>query len=177
MSNFDEKTVRDSIAGKKTGLFLDRSTVVKNVVESCSTGKHVIVVQGKQGTGKTGLAKEIFMALSNQKATRGYLMFIDEIIGDEQLFKVTNMFYTADEGVLIFTDYNDDIIGLQRRIENAVSVAGFNRREVEDRSYMMLDVIIHMQYHKIDSYVKKHEDYYHSTNSMLDAAIHNMQGN
>lgn len=176
MSNFDERIVRDSIAGRKSGLILDRSTVIKNVAESCSTGKHVIVVQGKQGVGKTMLAKEIFTALSNQKATRGYLMFIDEIIGDEQLFKVVNMFYTADEGVLVFTDHNDDIAGLRRRIENAISVAGFSRREVEDRSYMMLDVIIHMQHWKIDSYVKKHEDYYRSANSVLDAAINNMQG-
>lgn len=103
-------------------------------------------------------------------------MFVDEIIGEEQLFKVVNMFYTADEGVLVFTDYNDDIAGLRRRIENAISIAGFNRREVEDRSYMMLDVIIHMQYRKIDSYVKKHKDYYRSSNSVLDDAINNMQG-
>lgn len=54
-------------------------------------------------------------------------MFVDEIIGEEQLFKVVNMFYTADEGVLVFTDYNDDIAGLRRRIENAISIAGFNR--------------------------------------------------
>lgn len=67
MSNFDEKTVRDSIVGKKSGLILDRSTVIKNAVESCSIGKHVIVVQGKQGVGKAVLAKEIFTALSNQK--------------------------------------------------------------------------------------------------------------
>ena len=63
------------------------------------------------------------------------------------------MFYEINNGVLVFTDHSNDIEGLQKRITNAVNVAGIDRRELEGRVQAMIDIVIHMRDKKIDSYV------------------------
>lgn len=127
--------------------------VLEDIAETCSKGKHIVLIQGKQGMGKTTIAKRVLARLSNQPTAYKCLMLADNITEDEQLYNIINMFYGVDDGVLIITDFTNQPEEFVERIKRVFNVAGYSHKDIMDRVDLTKSLTLHVTNCKIDSYL------------------------
>ena len=121
---------------------MGRYNLIETVVKTCNKEKTIIVIAGKEGTGKSTLALDIFKALVQDTEDVRDLMFADEVYTDKRIKNAFELVKSTFNGVCVMTHYAENKESLKVDLVNSLVASGWTKEEAERDVFKLVDVCI-----------------------------------